>query len=103
MPKIDSLYSDSESLGNWDEYSRLDTAEPGTYQPPYLLPKCIAYWNRAPPSHANPHPEAFWRTSAHARPCFENITKVMKTISMEEHDSDSQPDLEPFPAISRTT
>ena len=33
-PKIDSL--ESYFLGNWDESSALDTAEPGTDQPPVL-------------------------------------------------------------------
>ena len=33
-PKIDSLESDADSLGNWDKSSCLDTAEPATDQPP---------------------------------------------------------------------
>ena len=66
-------------MNHWDWTTR----NPVPTNPHYLMTKCSAYRQHRARIAWPAHTAAFWLTRAHARPCYDNIAKVLKKVLTE--------------------
>ena len=98
-PKIDSLESNVDYIGNWDDSLGLESAKAGTDQhplPPFevhgvLAPR--APEPRAPPARIARPPRIHLADTRTRKTMFRQYRKRDESISMEKHDYDAQSDL----------